>query len=117
MFKMNGLGIDIVDLSRHEFDDRQFAKRYMTKLEYENFLCCESKQAQRNYMGCIWSLKEAIIKAINHEYLFSEIEIILTKEAPMCQLKNHTLFLSVSFEKTIVVAIAIGFKNPNGNEL
>lgn len=46
MFKMNGLGIDIVDLSRHEFDDRQFAKRYMTKLEYENFLCCESKQAQ-----------------------------------------------------------------------
>ncbi len=117
MLKMNGLGIDIADLNRHEFDDRQFAKRYMTKVEYENFLCCESEQAQRNYMGCIWSLKEAIIKAVNHEYLFSEIEIVLTKEAPICKLKNHTLFLSVSFEKTLVVAIAIGFKSSSVNEL
>lgn len=113
---MNGLGIDIVDLNRNEFLDEKFAKRYMTELEYSNFLKCDTRTSRLNYMGCIWALKEAIIKAVNHEFIFSEIEIVLTKEAPVCQLKNHKLFLSVSFEKTMVVAIAIGYKDINVNE-
>lgn len=108
---LNGLGIDIVDLTRSEFDDFEFAKRFMTKSEYDVFLTKDSDFSKRNYMGCIWSLKEAIIKATNHEFIFSDINILLTSEAPICNLKGHRLFLSMTFEKTLIVAIAIGFKD------
>lgn len=108
---LNGLGIDIVDLTRNEFDDLNFAKRFMTKNEYAIFLSKDSELGKRNYMACIWSLKEAIIKATNHEFIFSDIDVALTSEAPVCNLKGHKLFLSVTFEKTLIVAIAIGFKD------
>lgn len=81
---LNGLGIDIVDLTRNEFDDLNFAKRFMTKNEYAIFLSKDSELGKRNYMGCIWSLKEAIIKATNHEFIFSDIDVALTSEAPVC---------------------------------
>lgn len=107
---LNGLGIDIVDLTRNEFDNLEFAKRFMTENEYKVFLTKETEISKKNYMGCIWSLKEAIIKATNHEFIFSDIDIVMTSEAPICNLKGHKLFLSISFEKTLIVAIAIGFK-------
>lgn len=108
---LNGLGIDIVDITREEFNDLNFAKRFMTEKEYKFFLLKDSDFSKRNYMGCVWALKEAIIKATNHEFIFSEISIELTNEAPICNLKGHKLFLSVTFEKEFIVAIAIGFKN------
>lgn len=108
---MTGLGIDIVDLTREEFNTPNFATRYMTKYEYEVYMKCNSEHEQKNYMACIWSLKEAIIKATNHEVIFSDIEIKLTSEAPVCNITTHKIFLSFSFEKKIATGIAIAYKN------
>lgn len=106
-----GHGIDIVDLTRPEFNDPNFAKRYMTKNEYN---VCQTLKDEpfklRNYMASIWSLKEAIIKALNHRLLFSEIEILFTSEAPQCLVNGYQLFLSVSFEKQYIIASAISIK-------
>lgn len=107
-----GHGIDIVDLSRPEFDNLDFSKRYMTEKEYlyglNNFK--DNPVAYRNYNASIWSLKEAIVKATNHQVLFSNIEISFTSEAPICLLDNFILYLSVSFEKQYIIASAICYK-------
>lgn len=108
---ITGLGIDIVDLTRKEFNTPNFATRYMTSYEYQTYKKCNTKIEKINYMACIWSLKEAIIKATNHEIIFSDIEIILTNEAPICNVSSHKVFLSFSFEKKIAIGIAIAYKN------
>ena len=105
-----GHGVDIVDLTRHEFDDPNFAKRYMTQQEYEVCQKIQDKNELRNYMASIWSIKEAIIKAINHQFIFSEINIKFTSEAPICELEGYKLFISVSFEKQFIIASAISYK-------
>lgn len=106
-----GHGIDIVDLTRDEFNDPLFAKRYMTKKEYDVCLkICHDSLKLRNYMASIWSLKEAIIKALNHQLIFSEIEIQFTSEAPKCEVIGYQLFLSVSFERQYIIASAISVK-------
>lgn len=116
MLKMDywptGHGIDIVDLNRNEFNDLEFSKRYMTPAEYEygKIHFADNQLARRNYNAAIWSLKEAIIKATNHEVIFSKIEIKLTSEAPQCQLENFHLLLSLSFERTMIIASAIAYK-------
>ncbi|MBR2651362.1 hypothetical protein IKD48_00860 [bacterium] len=48
--------------------------------------------------------------------MFSKIEVKLTNEAPVCYLEGVRLFLSISYEKENLVAIAIAFPS-NGNEL
>lgn len=107
-----GFGIDIVDLRRSEFDNLEFAKRYMTKKEYEYGLINykDNPEAHRRYNAAIWSLKEAIIKATNHKVIFSKIEISLTNEAPVCLLDDFILYLSLSFERECLVSSAISFK-------
>lgn len=111
--KLLGHGIDIVSLKRPEIRGYKLAKRFMTKNEYNYGLSLNSKtQEQCNYVAGIWSLKEAVIKATNHSYLFSEIEIqILNQKAPVCHLKNHKLLLSLSYEKDYAIASAIAYND------
>lgn len=107
---ISGLGIDVIDLTRKELQDFNFAKRYMTNDEYKIFLTLKTNSEKSNYMACIWSLKEAIIKATNHNIIFSKINIQLTNEAPQCLIENYKIFLSFSYEKKIATAIAIAYK-------
>ena len=105
-----GHGIDIVDSTRPEFDNLKFAKRYMTENEYKVALSINNSFQLRNYMASIWSIKEAIIKAINHQFIFSEIDIKFTSEAPQCFLEGYKLFISVSYEKQYIIASVISYK-------
>lgn len=102
-----GIGIDVVDLTRSEFETPGFFQRYMTPKEYE--IVANNNVSAQYYAG-IWSLKEAIIKATNHQFNIQDISIEFTKEAPICHLPGYQLFLSISYEKQIAVAIAICFK-------
>ncbi|MDE5651555.1 MAG: 4'-phosphopantetheinyl transferase superfamily protein [Ureaplasma sp.] len=103
-----GIGIDVVDLNRSEFKTNGFFQRYMTPKEYE--VIENNQQVSANYYAGIWSLKEAIIKATNHQFNIQDISIKFTNEAPVCNLPGYKLFLSISYEKQIAVAIAICFK-------
>ncbi len=103
-----GIGIDVVDLTRSEFETPGFFQRYMTPKEYEIF--SSNKNISSQYYAGIWSLKEAIIKATNHKFNIQDISIEFTSEAPICHLPGYELFLSISYEKQIAVAIAICFK-------
>lgn len=113
---ISGLGIDILNLKRPELYDIEFAKRFMTNQELVELNKCTTVKQKRHYLASIWSLKEAIIKATNHQFVFSKIEVKLTNEAPVCYLEGVRLFLSISYEKENLVAIAIAFPS-NVNEL
>ena len=106
----NGFGIDIVDNNRIEFNDINFAKRYMSKNEYLNFKKIKNLHQQRMYMIGIWAIKESIVKAINHQLIFSSIDIVFTNEAPICNLDGYQLFISISYEKKFTVASTISYK-------
>ncbi|MDE5617548.1 MAG: 4'-phosphopantetheinyl transferase superfamily protein [Ureaplasma sp.] len=103
-----GIGIDVVDLTRDEFKTSNFFERYMTPEEYQ--IVRDNKQITPHYYAGIWSLKEAIIKATNHQFNIQDISIKFTNEAPICNLPGYKLFLSISYEKQIAVAVAICFK-------
>lgn len=107
-----GHGIDIIDLERKEIQDYHLAKRFMTPYEYETGLKMQDNPFEQHlYLAGIWALKEAIIKATNHTYLFSEIEIQLANQkAPKCVLSQYELFLSLSYEKKYAIASAIALK-------
>lgn len=99
-------GIDMVDLSRPELNDFAFAKRYMTANEYNVFLAIDNDQEKKKYMAAIWALKEAIIKATDHQFLFSYIDIKLSNDsAPTCNIEN--IDLSLSYEEKCVLGSAL----------
>lgn len=103
-------GIDIIELSRQELNNFKFAKRFMTNNEYNNFLLIKNNNEKRKYMASIWCLKEAIIKATNHKYLFSEINITLSyNKEPICNILN--INLSISYEINYIIASAIYSNN------
>ena len=105
--KITGHGIDILNISRQELQGYRLAKRFMTKNEYEIGLKMEAAE-QHHYVCAIWSLKEATIKATNHQFLFSEIEInIAHQKAPTCSLPGYELWMSLSYEKEFVIASVI----------
>lgn len=102
-------GIDIVDLSREELNDFAFAKRFMTINEYNVFLGLSSKKQKKEYMAAIWSLKEAIIKATNHLYIFSYIDIkLFSNSNPVCNIEK--INLSISYEFKYVIGSAIYYR-------
>ena len=101
-------GIDIIQLNRIELKDLSFAKRFMTDNEYNIFLSIHDYEKQKRYTAAIWSLKEAIIKATNHQFLFSKIEINLSNDsAPKCNIDNINLSLSYEIDYIIGSAIYI----------
>lgn len=104
-------GIDIIQLNRVELKNLDFAKRFMTQNEYNIFLTLNNNyEQQKRYTAAIWSLKEAIIKATNHQYLFSKIEIILNNNAaPKCNIEN--INLTLSFEIDYIIGSAIYIEN------
>lgn len=113
---INGLGIDIISLKRAELNDCNFAQRFMTNNEIMVLNSYTNLEQKKSHMAAVWALKEAIIKATNHKVIFSKIEIQFTNEAPICYLKGFKIFLSLSFEKDNIVAIAISYLI-NENEL
>ncbi len=105
-----GFGIDIVENSRNEFNDLNFANRFMTDNEIKQFSKYKNINQAKMYMIGIWSLKESIIKAINHTLIFSNINIEFTNEAPICIIDGFKLYLSLSYEKNYTIASCIAYK-------
>lgn len=111
MFLPFGYGIDIVENSRVEFYDINFASRYMTKNELEYLdKKCLNNFSKKMYMIGIWAIKESIIKAMNHNIIFSDIEIQMTLEAPKCIINGYRLYISLSYEKNYTIASTIAYK-------
>lgn len=106
-----GHGIDIVDNSRKEFDDFNFAQRYMTVDELNNMNNLDSILSKKMYMIGIWAIKESIVKAMNHTIVFSKINIQFTEEAPSCIIDGYKLYISLSYEKSYTIASCIAYKN------
>lgn len=111
MFLPFGHGIDIVENSRIEFDDINFASRYMTKKELDYLdKKCKNNFSKKMYMIGIWAIKESIVKAMNHNVIFSDIEINITSEAPECIINGYKLYISLSYEQNYTIASTIAYE-------
>lgn len=105
-----GHGIDIVDNFRNEFNDINFANRYMTKNEIYFLNKLDTNNSKKMYMIGIWAIKESIVKAMNHNIIFSNIDVEFTNEAPICKIHGYRLFISLSYEKKFTIASCIAYK-------
>lgn len=103
------IGIDIIELNRFEITDNWLSRILSKKelKEFNNLKNTWSNTRIREYLAGRWCCKEAIIKAINEKPSFTKLVIIQSNNKLRCHYKNWNIKLSISHNKTCVVAVAL----------
>lgn len=92
------IGIDITDISRFENKSDNYAKRFLSTQEFEDFKKTSKKAF---FLALHWAIKEAIYKCDNYYVNFSKINISKSKEGRMI---FKDFLISTSSEKNTLVA-------------
>lgn len=105
---IQGIGTDIVDLSRFLSKEDAFAKKILSSKEYEIYQTIQCDKRKREYIGGRFAGKEAFLKANGMglgDIAFKDITI-LNKEsgAPYLQYKNMHVHISIAHEKQYAIA-------------
>ncbi|AJQ45520.1 hypothetical protein JM47_03040 [Ureaplasma diversum] len=104
-------GIDLVNLTRNEFNDPAFAKRIMVQQEYDHYLELVD-QAKVKYVASTFACKEAVMKAFKLTYGYKQIYIKKTEHCRLVYLNGiyqDNLTLSISYADQFVIASLVGF--------
>lgn len=106
-----GIGCDIVEIGRikKQLHNEAFLKLMLSERERA---CCENLNDVRKaeWIAGRFAAKEAIYKAINFHYpcVIAQIEVLSdTRGAPICQIADLDVQVSISHEKNYAVAYAI----------
>lgn len=94
------IGIDITSIIRFENKGEKFAKKILSKQEFNLW---KSEEFRAGFLATRWAIKEAIFKCNNDFYCFNEIN--LDKINGKYIFKNFQI--STSKENNYVIAIAI----------
>ena len=102
---IKGIGIDCIKISRI---DLRYVK-YLSENELIMMKKFTSTNRKKEFCAGRWALKEAIFKAIpSIGKKFSQIDIFYNEQKqPSITLKNHKVWLSLSHEKDLAVAICV----------
>ncbi len=107
-----GVGIDIIQNSRLE-KGNQFILKFLSLKEYKIYSALD-QQLQLEFVCGRWAAKEAIIKATNKKYMYSEITILdddLGKPKIFIEdAQTDKILISISHEKKYTIAFAIVVK-------
>lgn len=105
------IGVDLVEISRFELIERDFACKVFTKKELKR---CKNKE---NLAGC-FAAKEAVRKTIEENIEFNKIEIIKAKDgSPKVnfldkKIKNkYSSIISITHTKDLAEAICLTRRN------
>ncbi len=103
-----GVGCDIVEIKRIEAQSDVFARRVLSKGEYECAMTYESGR-KNAFIAGRFAAKEAIFKAIPKCTLtISKIEVLNDEEGqPYCEIKGYKIHISISHEKNYAIAYAM----------
>jgi len=112
ILEIENIGIDIVEIKR--FKNKNYSKNitFYKKifLDSEIDYCNKFKSAYEHFAGK-FAIKEAVIKSINENMSFLDIEIYYKNSKPKIKLKKlnskYSFLVSVSHEKDYAVAIVM----------
>ncbi|QKT05469.1 4'-phosphopantetheinyl transferase superfamily protein [Mycoplasma sp. OR1901] len=96
------VGIDLVKISRFENKSIKFAKRILGNEEFNCYINLPDDK-KTLFLARSWAIKEAIFKADNSYFNFSQID--LKKENKVWKFKNFAI--SISHEEGFLVAFVI----------
>lgn len=105
---IQGIGIDIVELSRFYGKEESFAKKILSAKEYKIYQTIQHDIRKREFIGGRFAGKEAFLKANGKglgDIAFKDISI-LNKDtgAPYLQYKNMHVHISIAHEKQYAIA-------------
>ncbi len=101
-----GVGTDIVENKRIT---NKIAAKLLTPTEFEIYEK-KNEQLKLEFLAGRFASKEAIIKATNKKYIFSEIEILNDEDGkPYCTTIPN-IELSISHEKNYSIAFAVNYQ-------
>lgn len=105
---IEGIGCDIVKISRLTNKQDDLAKRILTDHEYSEYIALQ-KSRKLAFLAGRFAAKEAIFKAINDDSVcISSIEIRNeTNGKPFCHMPNKTVHISISHEDEFAIAYAM----------
>ena len=116
MIKNLGIGIDIIEVSRFRRkkyeENRNFYKKIFVKSEIN--YCLRFKDPYTHFAGK-FALKESVIKSIQSNISFLDIQTSNSKRGPIVSLvgnlaKKYSFSASISHEKEYAIATVISFK-------
>ncbi|QGZ97306.1 4'-phosphopantetheinyl transferase superfamily protein [Mycoplasma sp. NEAQ87857] len=96
------IGVDITHISRFEKADINFAKRILSIDEFNQFIKLKTEQ-KALFLARAWAIKEAIFKANNKYYRFSQIN--LKKYNNRWHFLNFSI--SISHDQDILIAFVL----------
>ncbi len=104
-----GLGTDVV-LNHRLKKSNKFITKFLSKKEYEIYSSL-NYQNRKEFVSGRWAAKEAIVKATNKKYMYSEITILNNSkgkpEVLINNLQTKDIIISISHEKRYTIATAI----------
>ncbi|MFV8401407.1 4'-phosphopantetheinyl transferase superfamily protein [Mycoplasma sp. 005V] len=100
---MNGLGIDITNISRFNGKSEIFWHRVLSADELEQFQKLDSQESRAKFLARSWAIKEAIFKADNTYIDFRKIDIKKDQESKLWKFKNF--LISISYADDFVIAV------------
>ena len=104
------IGIDIIEIDRLIIDESRL-KRILSPRELKEFKNkfqnLSNHWRKKEFLAGKWACKEAIIKSIGKPVPFHLLDIRWNQTKLICKYQKHTIYLSLSHNKTTCVAVAI----------
>ncbi len=100
---IKGIGVDIVENERINL---KIAPKILSELEYQYFQTI-NENLQIEMLASRFAAKEAIVKATNKKYLFSDINLEKNKDGALICTSIDNIHLSISHEKKTSIAFAV----------
>lgn len=102
-------GIDIINLKRSEFKNKNLYKKVLHKYEYENYLN-NSAEYKHIILAKSWALKEALYKALPVKITMNQMFIEKIDEKYYYEHDSYNFSISISYTDDLIIASAIGIK-------
>ena len=116
IFENFGIGIDITEVGRFRRKKFQKNKNFYNKILYKSEIdyCLRFKDPYTHFAGK-FALKESVIKSIQSNISFLDIQTSNSKRGPIVSLvgnlaKKYSFLASISHEKEYAIAAVISFK-------
>lgn len=107
---IKGIGVDIVELDRIPIEKEHFAKKVLSKKEYQIYISKQSDKRKREYLGSRFASKEAYLKARGKglgEIPLSQIEILTEDSGKPYFTNDKNAHISLSHEKHYAIAYVV----------
>ncbi|WP_416756350.1 4'-phosphopantetheinyl transferase superfamily protein [Mycoplasma aquilae ATCC BAA-1896] len=100
---MNGIGIDITNISRFLNKGEIFWNRVLSADELVHFNKLDTPDSKAKFLARSWAIKEAIFKADNTYIDFRKVNIKKDSESKLWKFKDF--LISISYADDFVIAV------------